>query len=167
MLIARYTDRLDVAWGKIERVVTAHPINKKYSHMEYDFYKENEDGNVSCRNLYTSAMCGYRIAFPGTVDYSGYCGLDKCTEEDWRELDSRIKCFPSHDLTEAEKRQFIWNYPDFRYVLQKWSGSVARTLEALRIWKQFPEIELLLAGGYENIAFNKNFWRLSEKNVGK
>lgn len=163
MLIARYTDRIDVAWGRIERVVTAHPINKKYQHMEYDFYRENEDGNVSCRNLYSSSMCGYRIAFPGTTDYSGYMRMDKCIEEDWRLLDSRIKCFPSHSLTEAERNQFIQNYPEFRYVLNKWHGTAAQTLQVLNIWKKFPEIELLLAGGYESIAFNNNFWRLTEK----
>lgn len=164
MLIARYTDRIDVEWGRIERVVTAHPINKKYQDMEYDFYKEDEDGCVTCRNLYTSAMNGYRIAFPGIKDSSGYLGIDECVEEDWRSLDNKIKCFPSHFILANEENQIVWNYPDFRYVLKKWTGTLAEVMEALNIWKKFPEIELLLAGGYENIAFNKNFWRLTEKN---
>ena len=40
MLICHYTDRLELEWGKPVRIVTAHPINKKYQDEEYDFYKE-------------------------------------------------------------------------------------------------------------------------------
>lgn len=163
MLIAKYYDRLEIEWGKLTRVVSGIPINKKYKYLDYDFYKEDEDGNAFSRNLYSSSMCGYRIAFPGTP-LSGYAGMGHAVEEDYRILDHRIKCFPSKDLSQSDRNMFVWCYPDFKYVLNKWHpASIAQALEVLSIWKEHKEIELLLAGGYENIAFNKNFWRLSEK----
>lgn len=162
MLVARYTDRLEVEWGKPVRIVTAHPINKKYEMEEFDFYKELHDGNAYCRNLYSSCMNGWRIAFPGHP-LGGYYGSGLAQLEEWNSLTKKINCFSSHKLTEGESNCLIWHYPDFRYVLKKWSGSLQEAMEVLSIWLEHPEIELLLSAGYTNIAFSHAFWRLTEK----
>lgn len=162
MLICHYTDRIELEWGKPVRIVTAHPINKKYADREYDFYKELDNGNAVCRNLYSSSNCGYRIAFPG-VKLGGYYGTSIAVVDAWGSLDKKIQCWPSKLLTESDKNILIWAYPDFKYVLQKWKGTRQEAMEALSIWQKHPEIELMLAAGYSNIAFNHAFWRLTEK----
>lgn len=162
MLLCHYSDRLELEWGKPVRIVTAHPINKKYQDEEYDFYKELYNGNAACRNLYSSMTNGYRVAFPGH-ELGGYFGNGKAQEEDWSSLKKKISCFPSHALKEYERNMLIWAFPGFVYVLNKWKGSLAEVMEVLSIWQKNPEIELLLAGGYEQIAMNHAFWRLTEK----
>lgn len=161
MLIAYYTDRLEIEWGKPVRIVTAHPINKKYADLEYDFYKEMDDGNAVCRNLYSSSMNGWRVAFPGHK-MGGYYGNSIAQIDAWGTLDKKIKCFPSKMITESDFNILVWCFPDFKYVLKKWKGSRAECMEILSIWQKHPEVELMLAAGYTNIAFNHAFWRLTE-----
>lgn len=163
MLICRYTDRLEIEYGVLTRIVTGNPINKKYADETYDFYKETVDNKYYCRNLYTSMYNGYRVAFPGH-ELNSYYGYAVATEESWGELDHRIECFPGHSLLEHEKNMILKLYPDFKYVLKKWSGSSSReVMTVIKIWLVHPEIEYLLAAGYTNIAFNKSFWKYSEK----
>lgn len=162
MLICHYTDRIELEWGKPVRIVTAHPINKKYSDREFDFYKELDDGSVLCRNLYSSTMAGWRIAFPG-VAMGGYYGNSIAEEDPWGSMEKKILCWPSKLLTESEKNILIWVYPDFKYVLQKYKCSKFEAMEILSIWQKHPEIELMLAAGFINIAFNHAFWRLTDK----
>lgn len=164
MLISRYSDRLEVEWGKLVRVVTGNPINKKYKNLGYDFYKIDEDGNAKCRNLYTSSYNGYRIAYPGVKNNDSYYGsIKSCYDDDFDDC-REISCFPSKKLELHEKYMITEKYPDFIYVLNKWNGTISETLFVLRIWKEHPEIEMLLAAKYYNIAFNKSFWKQKKEN---
>lgn len=163
MLIARYTDRLEMDNGQIIRIVTGHPINKMYADIAYDFYKVADDGTAQCRNLYTSSYNGYRISFPGIPlgrAYS-YYGTGTAVEEDWGNC-RVITCFSSGVMTDEDQELVAELYPDFIYVMRKWKSTRAVTLKALNIWLEHPEIELLLAAGFEHIALNRSFWRYSE-----
>ena len=161
MTICDYYDRLESEGGSLVRIVTAEP--QKKDGRKLDVYKEYEDGRCVCRNLYTS-MYGYRVGFPGD---SNSLYRKRCMEfieglEDYGEC-RKIKSFASRNLDEAEKMLVCGKYGGFKYVLRKYEGDIENVLAALRIWKEHPEIELILAAGFENIALNRRFWTLTER----
>ena len=158
-----YRDRLEVVDGRLCRIVTAMYDDRKYScHYELDVYREYEDGEACCRNVYCS-MYGYYVSFPGEVTsvYRNGCNSFVQELQDWGEVD-KIKCFPSVPLSAEEESLIVEKYPAFKYVLAKWRGTIGYVLRALAIWKQHKEIEMVLAAGYENVAFNRSLYRLSE-----
>ena len=160
----RYSDRLEVQrlGGKdtLVRVVTAY-----WKCEEIDIYSEDENGNCLCRNLYSSIYCGYVVAFPGQRmgGYGSYYGNELAEVEDWCET-GKIKVFGSRELIQEEINAVIFTNYDFKYVLKKWKGAtIADVIKALPFWKEHKEIEFLLALGFEKIAFNKSFHKLSDK----
>lgn len=162
MNICDYFDRLEVERGKLVRIVMANARKKKDSHKKLDVYKEYESGKCACRNLYTS-LSGYRVAFPNettSLYKEGCCSFVQKLER-WGEC-IKMKSMPSRTLDDVEREMIVAKYPDFKYVLAKWNGSIEKTLEVLRIWKEHKEIELVLAAGFERIALNKAFWKLTE-----
>lgn len=161
MTICDYEDRLDLLDGKLVRVIKATSRSKRQPKRTLDVYREDEDGNAVCRNLYSSCYNGYRVGFPNdTTNINGYTYVEEL--QDWGEC-PRLTFFPSRPLTEAEKALVVGQYPEFRYVLAKWQGSIVDTMKALDLWKEHKEIELVLASGYQSVAFNKSFWKLTEK----
>ena len=165
MLISQYKDRLEVEWGKLVRVVTAHPIRKCYEDLYYDVYKIDEDGKATCRNIYTGYY-GKVVAYPGvkntTSDYYGSEGIKAYWDDPFTEC-NELNYFSSKLLEASDRYKIVSLYPQFKYVLNKWNGTIAETIEVLKIWKDFPEVEYLLAGKYFNIVFNRSFWKLTEK----
>ena len=165
MNICDYSDRLKIINGELVRVVTATAKSKKLAGKRLDVYREFESGKCQCRNLYTS-MCGYRVAFPDEVTslYNNGC----CSFVQKRESFSKVEKLPafyyySRKITEEDIMLISGKYPDFKYVLQKWNTTLAKSLDALSIWKEHKDIEFMLSAGYEKLALNHSFWRLSEK----
>lgn len=165
MTLCNYRDRLETEDGELVRVVTAVPVSSKKSHMSLDVYKEYESGKCQCRNLYIS-MWGYRVAFPGenTSLYSSGSG-SFVQELDMFSDVSKIKAFHfwSEVAGEDSRKLILGKYPEFKWVMKKWTGTLAQTLSALEIWKSHREVEFVLAAGWTSIALNKSFWRLSER----
>ena len=166
MNLCNYYDRLEKENGELVRIVNAVPRAKDKQDLSLDVYKEYESGICECRNLYTS-MCGYRVAFPDEVTslyHNGTCLFIQKLDDFEKTKKIAAFQFYSQPLDEKSKCFILSKYPDFKYVLNKWSGSIAKTMNVLSIWKDHKEIELLLAVGYERLALNKSFWKLSEKN---
>ena len=165
MNICIYYDRLEIENGELVRVVNAVPRAAKKSHLSLDVYKEYESGRCQCRNLYSS-MSGYRVAFPDEVTslyHNGCCSFIQ-ELEDFGET-SKIPAFYyySGGVDEISRKLILDKYPDFKYVMKKWSGTLAQTMLALLIWQNHKEIEFVLAAGWTYLALDKSFWRLSEK----
>lgn len=161
MTICDYKDRIEVEGGKLVRIVRA--VSKKDSEKMLDIYKEYEDGSCVCRNLYYS-MYGYRVGFPDEVNslYHNH-GLTFIQRLDEYGECKPIKSFGSRKLTESEKNAIARKYHGFVYVMNKWRGTIENVFPALNLWKEHGEIEFLLAAGFEKIALNKAFWKLTEK----
>ena len=158
-----WTDRIEVEDGKLVRIVTAHAVAKKMNGTKLDIYKEDEDGNVQTRSLYLSFMGGYFVDFGD--------GMEWC---EWKHVEAWDWCLNNSDVTEAELEVIYSKYPSYRYTVQKLVKlnakkpfpeyiSVARVFNTLQFWKKHPQIELIIGAGFERVAYNKNFWKLSER----
>ena len=158
MFLCHYEDRITVVDGKLCRIVNATAKRKGCEHLTLDIYREFEDETADCRNLYYSMVGGYRVAFPGTKNAYG----ETEPEEDFGKT-PLIKCFPHHVLSAYEIRLIALKYDGFFYTLKKWRATSDVVFKALRLWKEHKEIEFMLAAGYDHIAFNKSFWKCSEK----
>lgn len=165
MTLCNYRDRLETEDGELVRVVTAVPVSSKKSHLSLDVYKEYESGKCQCRNLYRSAF-GYRVAFPGEKASLYSAGIYSFVQE----LDEfsdvpRLNGFRywSDIVYESSRKLILGKYPEFKYVMEKWTGNLVQTLLALEIWKEHKDVEFVLAAGWTSIALNKSFWRLSER----
>ena len=146
---AKFTERLEVEDGQLVRFVTAN-----WRHLHFDAIREYEDGREQCRNLYTGFYGGYYVQFPQELD-----GAHERWYDEWGDCKTHVS---TRKINEQEKQLITAHYPAFRYVLAKWdNGDLHETLLALRIWKEHPEIEMLLAAGLEQIAFSKNLYKLT------
>ena len=162
-------DRLELENGKIFRVVKAvYDRNNKYS--EIDVYKEDEDGNSWERNLYCSMWGGYCVAFPGlprnvSVN-SWFYDPSIAEEEDWTPREKRSSLgWSKAKITTEERGLVIMYHYDFKYVFQKYNFTCLREMmDKLIMWKQHPEIELMLAAGFEKLCMCKSLYRLKPEN---
>lgn len=166
-------DRIEAENGQIVRIVTAEWVDKRHGYKVYsvDVYKEDDSGRSWNQNLYQNMWYGYVVCFPGLPVYdnksSWYYDMTIAEEEGYWERSrlSSVSFSWSDDVTEADKELVCLLYPDFRYVLEKYKMSNKwELMKKLRIWILHKEVELLLAAGFEKVAMNGNFWRLSEKN---
>lgn len=158
-----YTDRLEIENGELVRIVTAKAVND--SDKKLDVYKQYENGSYVCRNIYYS-YAGYLVAFPG--DITSLYGNRNKTCQFMQKLDEWAECskmsFCSRLLNDDEKDIIIKKYSSFKYMLEKFPASIENTFSQIAIWKDHKEIEYVLASGFDKVAMNKMFWRLSEKN---
>ena len=155
-----YYDSIVVQDGLITRLVTA-----EWKDLTLTVYKEIEDNTQLVRNVYLSSVGGYMVAFPGErigSGYYSYWGDQKEVLQDWRET-SRLPLGQYRSLLPEEQEIIINKYPDFKYVLQKFHITTDNLMQILTIWKEQPDVELLLQAGYSNIAFDKRFYKLTEK----
>lgn len=163
-------DRIYIDNGVLVRVVTASTDLKHKKtltvHYESDVYQEDENGQYKCRYLfYSNFGAGYRVVYPGETDnlYGSYGGTDFVQQVE--EMSECAKLYlASGAITEQEKELIYSKYPDFKYVLNKWTGTREKILEVLIIWKEHKEIELMLAAKMENLVFTKSFWKRTPKN---
>lgn len=156
-----FSDRLEFIRGELVRTVRAE-YGKGTRIL--DVYREYESGYTECRNLYLSVYGGYYVGFPGEPNSyyrSGSCVYIEKLDE-WGECNCPGMNNHSDPIKQIEKEIIIEHYPAFKYVLNKWSGSIHNVLYVLNIWKDHPEVEMLLAAGFKNLVFNTSFWKLSE-----
>ena len=162
-------DRLEVENGKIVRIIKAiYDRNNKYS--EIDVYKEDEDGNAWERNLYRSIWGGYCVAFPGlprnvSVN-SWYYDPSIAIEEEWEQRRDRSAIgWSKTDITQEERGLVILYHYDFKYVFKKYEfRNLKEMMDKLIMWKQHPEIELMLAAGFEKLCMCKSLYRMKPEN---
>lgn len=163
-------DRIEAEDGAIIRIVNAEWIDKKNGGKLYsvDVYKENDAGEAWSQNLYQSMWGGSCVMFPGlprNVNSNSWYYDESIAEEEGWYSRSLSTVGWSDNITESEKELIISFYPDFKYVFKKHEMSSKReVMKILRVWIEHNEAELVLAIGFEKVALNGNFWRLSEKN---
>lgn len=159
-----FVDRIELRNGELVRIIKAVARTKKDNGKSLDVYEEYENGKAVCRNLYYS-MTGYVVGFPNETNSlykNGSCSFFQPLDE-YGECDLPTFFYYSRYLNDEEKALVESAYPDFKYCLKKWKGTIAETLCALRFWKKHKEIEFLLAAGFKRIALSKSFWKLSAK----
>lgn len=163
-------DRIEAEDGAIIRIVNAEWIDKRNGGKLYsvDVYKENDAGEAWSQNLYQSMWGGSCVMFPGLPrndnSISWYYDESIAEEEGWYSRSLSTVGW-SDNITESEKELIISFYPDFKYVFKKHEMTSKReVMKILRVWIEHHEAELVLAIGFEKVALNGNFWRLSEKN---
>ncbi len=163
-------DRIEAEDGAIIRIVNAEWIDKRNGGKLYsvDVYKENDAGEAWSQNLYQSMWGGSCVMFPGLPrnvnSNSWYYDKSIAEEEGWYSRSLSTVGW-SDNITESEKELIISFYPDFKYVFKKHEMTSKReVMKILRVWIEHHEAELVLAIGFEKVALNGNFWRLSEKN---
>ena len=164
-------DRIEAENGQIVRIVTAewkskHKGSKLYS---VDVYKESDAKESWCQNLYSSMWGGYAVAFPGLPRNqnvnSWYFDNSIAEEEGFSAMGRLSSVGWSDNVTKAEEELVCSFYPDFKYVLKKYKMADKRDLmKKLQMWIPHHDVELILAAGFEKVAMNGSFWRLSEKN---
>ena len=129
-------------------------------------YREIDDGRFFIRNVSYEPLSGWLMSVPGEV-LRGYWGSETakdtgwelyCKQQPWGD-DDTDKDILHQDFAEVILRQ----YPGFKYVLKKWKpDSTTTMMKALIFYIQHPQIEYLLAMGFENVAFSPAFYRLTD-----
>lgn len=163
-------DRIEAEDGAIIRIVNAEWIDKRNGGKLYsvDVYKENDAGEAWSQNLYQSMWGGSCVMFPGLPrnvnSNSWYYDKSIAEEEGWYSRSLSTVGW-SDDVTKADEELVCSFYPDFKYVLKKFKMKDKRDLMSkLQMWIPHHELEMILAAGFEKVAMNGSFWRLSEKN---
>lgn len=159
-------DRLDIENGHIVRIVEA-VYDKGPLYSNIDVYKESDDKKYWQQNMYTSMYGGNVVVFPG-LPIGGYYYNDDVGEvEGWQGRQRPSLVGYSGYINRLDCDIVCRVYPDFKYVLKKvdWAcWSRLYLMKVLQVYVKHPELELVMAAGYEKIAINGNFWRLSQKN---
>ena len=111
-------------------------------------------------------MNGWLISIPGE-QYTRYGYSYTAQDEEWSRHNEPLNFWATYGQKELVKQMeelCIELYPDFVYVTKKWTAvTTAQLMEALTIWKEHPDIEFLLAMGFEEIAFSPAFYRLGDE----
>lgn len=161
----KWTDRLTVEDGHITRIVRAE-YSKKGEYSSVDVYKENDNKEYWDQNLYISIYGGVVVTFPG-FKIGGYWKDDTIAEEEgWNKRQRPSLVGYSSKITAADEALVCGAYPDFKYLFKKVSHSDWNRLyliRVLQVWVKHPELELVMAAGYENVGMDGRFWRYSEK----
>lgn len=129
-------------------------------------YLEDDDSNYFIKNLEFVYMNGWLMSIPGEkVRRYGYTYTVQ--DEEWSRVSEPLCLFGRDNQKELVRKMeelCIELYPDFVYVTKKWTArTTAQLMEALTIWKEHPDIELLLAKGFEELAFSPAFYRLGDE----
>lgn len=164
-------DRIVIEDGKVTRIFQAEWKDYKHGGKMYycDVYKEDEDSNFYQQNIYRCMYYGRCVAFPGLVinprpTWYGLGDHSIAVEEGWQKVERRGD-YGGQDLKDADKELICSVHPSFKYVFKKYK-IIKRwhCMEILAMWKKHPELERILAVGYEKIGMNNNFWKLKEQN---
>lgn len=128
-------------------------------------YKEDDDENYFIKNCDCVFMNGWMMSVPGET-YRQYGQTYTVRDEEWYRIREPLEwsAYENRKALIAKAGELaVELYPSFKYVLKKWKAkTTCQLIEALTIWKEHPDIEFLLALGFENIAFSPAFYRLSD-----
>jgi len=160
-----YQEEIEVEAGHVIRLVYAW-----WKEHKVLIYKETDEGEHYIKNCDCYYMSGWLIEIPGEYVKPRYGGQGYYVkEDDWYELKKEC-CFIDSNTQRRRinmqriKQLAVFLYPDFQYVLNKYNPrSVKGVLDTLTVWKEHPDVEFLLAKGYEALAFSAGFCKLSAK----
>ena len=165
---------LDKKKNEIVRIINARsnqkiiPGLKKGEQTNFDCYKEYETSTDVCRNLYRNFYNYLGVEFPKETVWNYRTKRHvKRGYDDWDEVCCGVHIETGFYPTEREKKIICDKYPDFRYVLNKWSGTRSQTMKVLKVWKEHPEVELPLSLGYYDIIFCKSFYSMKKEDLKK
>lgn len=163
-----WADFIKVENGHVVRYVEAQYFGQRDIPSDIVCYKEDDEGNAWCRNLYQSMWGGYTVAFPGqpfNKNSSWYYDDSIAEVEEWRECNRKHLGYSNELYPASCTDAIIELYPDFKYMFKKYQFSNLRdVMDKLIIWRKHPEIELMLAAGFEKLAMNKSLYRMKPEN---
>ena len=161
--------RIVIENGLVTRIIKA-VYDKKGVYSEIDVYKEDENNKCYSQNLYTSMYCGHVVAFPGMETcgnpFSYFYDTGIAEEMGWDETSRRLSIGWGDRVTDSMLKSVYSVYPNFKYLVNKYPDAVKDQrdfMTYLQIWKKHPELELVLAAGFEKVGTNGNFWRLNKE----
>jgi hypothetical protein len=159
--IERYEEEVFIEDARVTRCV--YGIWKDH---RIAIYLEDDDANYYIKNLEFVYMNGWLMSIPGEK-YTRYGYSYTVQDEEWSRYSEPLNLWAIHGREKLIKQMeelCIELYPDFVYVIKKWKAvTTAQLMEALTIWKEHPDIEFLLALGFEEIAFSPAFYRLGDE----
>ena len=139
---------------------------------EVEIYKETDDGRCFLRYFMNVPLNGWMICIPGTIERNNWGGRWQVEEQDWREIDRKIYHIPDpvdyrrnaqKNLKKLLVETICVRYPDFEYVLKKWTPSTTHEMMAALVkWREHPDVEFLLAMNFLNVALTSGFYKLSK-----
>ena len=133
--------------------------------QQVPIYREIDDGRFFIRNVSYEYGAGWLMSVPGEV-IKGYWGTETVKDTGWELYWKQQPWgYGSQKQQLAEFAEVILQqYPAFNYVLKKWQPfSTTEMMQALVVWLVHPDVEYLLAMGFENIAFSTMFYRLTDE----
>lgn len=159
--IEKYEEEVFIEDARVTRLVYGIWKNNKVA-----IYLEDDDSNYFIKNIDLVFMNGWLMSIPGET-YRQYGQTYTVRDEEWSRIREPL-CMFAHEGQEELVRRMeelcIELYPSFAYVVKKWKAvTTAQLMEALIVWKEHPDVEFLLAMGFENIAFSPAFYKLGEE----
>ena len=141
-------------------------VTAKWKKRELDVIRyELESGKCYARpNIYSSAIAGYLVVFEGEYLPYYYDGGDS-KKYDYEELYKPYNiCIEYIQSMDKVKEIIVESYPKYKYICKKYKGqNVLELFELCRMSNEHKETELLVDMGFNKLALNKSFYRLSDK----
>lgn len=129
-------------------------LGKTREHKEFFImYREWIDGKKQCRtNLEYRNMAGYQA-------YGKPEPFKKATT--WF---SRTPGIVYRQPTEDDLAPVLELYPDFKYIIAKKTGLLTKDVfKTLKVWLDFPKMEILLNMGFQALAMDRTFLKMKEQ----
>lgn len=145
-----FTDRIRMFRGKPVYEI----LGKTREHKEFFvMYREWIDGTKQCRtNLEYRQMAGYQA-------YGEPEPFKKATN--WF---SRTPGIVYTQPTEDDLAPVLELYPDFKYIVAKKTGLLTKDVfKTLKVWLDFPKMEILLNMGFQALAMDRTFLKMKEQ----
>ena len=145
-----FTDRIRLFRGKPVYEI----LGKTKEHKEFFvMYREWMDGRKACReNLEYRGMAGYQA-------YGKPEPFKKATN--WF---SRTPGIVYRTPVQEDLEPVLKLHPDFKYIVAKKTELYTKDVfKTLRMWLDFPKMEILLNMGFQKIAMDRTFFKMNEK----
>ena len=161
-----YTDRIEIKYKKLTRIVTATYQNKRMKEpLIMEVIKENEELINKCRNvLYSNYGYGYGVIFPNENYYGSPYGTDKyfLTDNDGKK---QLPIFCSNKPSEKDIETVLTKYPDFAEISNIIDfKSNEELLMSVHYWNiNKGDFKFLIENNKSVMAYSENYYRLSEE----
>lgn len=161
-----YTDRIEIKYKKLTRIVTATYQNKRMKEpLIMEVIKENEELINKCRNvLYSNYGYGYGVIFPDEDYYGSPYGTDKylLTYNDGKK---QLPIFCSNKPSKKDLETVLSKYPEFSEIAQiidfKNNEELLMSVHYWNINKE--DFKFLIENDKSVMAYSENYYRLSEE----
>lgn len=141
-----YDQSFDIIDGKL-----THRVVASWKNFSLEVFQRDET-QTRTRNLEFNPIAGYGVYFPGEKVYGGTVALEEWT------MDWNVRPYFGEEIPIAYDQEKVCRiYPDFRYIFSKCDLTYSEVMDLIPIWKAEPKVELLLANGWKNLAFSRQF----------